>query len=149
MTARVLQFLGLSFLLHLAWELLQSPLYACFADLGTCVLLCLRAAATGDMLFMLTIYGALAAVHRRWLWIEDLDAYHHPATWVLPPLLGVLLAVSNELWAVFVAHRWSYTASMPLIPVLDIGLTPVLQMIIVPMAVLGMLHARVRLSGRA
>jgi L-cystine uptake protein TcyP (sodium:dicarboxylate symporter family) len=63
-------------------------------------------------------------------------AYAHPATWILALLIGALLAVSFELWAVFADHRWQYAASMPLIPILQIGFTPVLQMIFIPLLVL-------------
>ena len=33
-------------------------------------------------------------------------------------------------------HRWQYTEAMPLIPILHIGLTPVLQLLLIPLAVL-------------
>ncbi len=58
------------------------------------------------------------------------------AAWAITLLIGVLLAVSFELWAVYVDQRWQYTQSMPLIPVLQVGLTPVLQMLIIPLVTL-------------
>jgi hypothetical protein len=54
-----------------------------------------------------------------------------PATWTLPPLFGAMLVVAFELWAIYVVHRWEY-GLMPLLPVVRVGLTPVLQMIVVP-----------------
>jgi hypothetical protein len=131
-------YFGTAFILHLLWENLQAPLYTCFSGNSflQCFLVCLRAAATGDMLFMLTIYGALALVHQDFYWIADRSVYSHPATWLLPVLIGVLLAVSFELWAVYVAERWQYAAFMPILPVLRIGLTPILQMIAISIATL-------------
>lgn len=131
-----LAYLGSSFLLHLLWENLQAPLYSCYQLFWQCFWICLRATVTGDISFMLTIYAVLALVHRDWRWMEDTQAYRHPATWVLAGLVGVLLAISFELWAVHVVHRWAYTASMPMLPLLQIGVTPVLQMVIVPLLVL-------------
>ena len=125
-------FFGSSMLLHLLWENMQAPLFVGFESLSQHFWICLKATATGDMLFMLIIYATLALIHRDALWIAQRSSYTHPATWVLPILIGILLAVNMELWAVHVDHRWVYENTMPLIPVLQIGLTPILQMIVVP-----------------
>lgn len=131
----VLYFL-LSFVLHFVWEHLQMSLY----DLPELsfwegIRICLFATATGDMVFLLTIYAAVAVVHRDWGWITSTHAFRHPATWVLPVLIGGLLAVSFELWAVYTVHRWKY-GSMPLLPIVRVGLTPVLQMPLLPIVAL-------------
>ena len=124
-------FFGGSFLLHLLWENLHAPLYAGFTSYREHFWICFKAAG-GDFLFMLIIYVALAVVHRDPFWPANRLAYEHPATWIITPFVGALLAVGFELWAVYVDHRWQYAETMPLIPVLLIGLTPVLQMIVVP-----------------
>lgn len=130
-------FFGVSFFLHLLWENLQSPLYSCYSTSSflQCFWICLKATITGDMLFTLTIYVALAFVHRDPFWIAARSVFGHPATWVLAVLVGVLLGISFELWAIHVSHRWTY-ATMPILPVLRIGITPVLQMIVVPLLTL-------------
>ncbi len=111
------------------------PLYAGFpfSSLGTreAFLRCLFATVTGDMLFMLVLYLTLAVIHENLGWSSDPAAYERPATWAVTPLVGSLLAVAFELWAVYVAHRWEYD-SMPILPVVRVGLTPVLQMIVIP-----------------
>lgn len=131
-------FFGVSFLLHLLWENLQAPFYDCFWQntLLACFLICLKATATGDMLFMLIIYAALALVHRDPLWMTKRSSYDHSATWILPIFIGILLAVNMELWAISTDHRWQYTDLMPMIPILRIGFTPVLQMIAIPLLTL-------------
>ncbi len=45
-------------------------------------------------------------------------------------LLGLLIAIMVETHAVYYAHLWEYRASMPTI--LGLGLTPLLQMILLP-----------------
>ena len=127
-------FFGESFLLHLLWENLQAPLFAGFESYGQHFWICFKA-AWGDLLFMFVIYAGLAIVHRNPFWLTDRAAYAHPATWIAVLLIGIVLSVGCELWAVYVDHRWQYTEAMPLIPVLQIGLTPVLQMILIPLAV--------------
>jgi hypothetical protein len=116
---------------------MQIPLYAGFEEtpLREHFWICFKAAG-GDLLFMLTIFAALAVMHRDIFWLSDAAAYAHPATWIITLIIGVLLAVSFELWAVHVAERWQYADAMPLLPVVQVGLTPVLQMLLIPVATL-------------
>lgn len=126
-------YVGSSFLLHFFWENLQAPLYAGFTSFHDHFWICFKA-TWGDLLFMFTIYATLAIMHRDPFWIADRAAYAHAATWVIALLIGILLAVSFELWAVHVAARWKYAEAMPLLPVVQVGLTPVLQMLLIPIA---------------
>ena len=124
-------FIG-SFLLHLLWENAQAPFFAGYQSFSQHFPICLWGTTTGDMLAMLLIYGILIIIHRDVLWIGNRATYQHPATWVLPPFFGLLFATSFELWAIHVSHRWTYAPTMPIIPLLQIGFTPLLQMIVVP-----------------
>ena len=132
----ILFYFVISFILHLLWENLQAPLYADFISFQQHFLLCLTAAATGDMVFMAIIYLMLAAAYRSTGWMSDRHSYAQPATWLLPVFMGIPLAVMTELRAVYVVHRWAYATTMLLLPFYHVGLTPVLQMIIVPLFVL-------------
>lgn len=127
-------YFGSSFLMHLVWENAQMPLFESGdASLWDTFTMCLYATATGDMLFMLTLYLTVAVIHKNLWWLSDRTAYLHPATWIVPLIIGVLLAVSFELWAVHAVERWEYR-SMPLVPVIHVGVAPVLQMIVIPTA---------------
>lgn len=127
-------FFGSSFVMHLVWENAQMPLYKA-EDVSPweSFQMCLFATVTGDMLFMLTLYLTVALIHQELSWVEDLAAYSHPATWIAPVMVGALLAVSFELWAIYAVRRWEYS-SMPLLPLVRVGVTPVLQMIFIPLA---------------
>lgn len=130
-------FLVNSFVLHLLWENFQMPLFESGnRPFWENFKMCLWATATGDMLFMLTLYLTVAVIHKNIWWVCDRTSFKHPATWIIPVIIGVLLAVSFELWAVHATNRWTYS-SMPIIPVVEVGLTPVLQMILIPLAVIG------------
>ena len=131
----IAKFFGASFVLHLLWENAQAPLYVGFTSFREHFLVCLKA-ALGDMLFMLIIYSVLAIVHKNVWWLTNAHAYTQSATWLIVIFLGIFLAVSFELWAVYIDHRWQYTETMPLIPFVDIGLTPVLQMAVIPVLTL-------------
>ena len=47
-------------------------------------------------------------------------------------MVGLVLGVTVEWLAVYVLHRWAYTARMPRVPGLDVGLVPVAQMLVLP-----------------
>ena len=128
-------FFASSFLLHLIWENAQAPLYAGYTSFSQHFWICFKATATGDMLFMLVIYAVLTLTHEDLFWIAKRGSYTHTMTWILPVIIGGLLATNVELWAVYVDHRWVYGA-MPLIPIVNIGWTPVLQMMVVPVIAL-------------
>lgn len=133
-------FFGGSFVMHLAWENAQMPLFE-LADpsFWPVFKMCLFATVTGDMLFMLVLNLTMTVIHKDFCWLKLRIAYAHPATWTIPILVGVLLAVSFELWAVHAVHRWRY-GSMPLIPFIHVGITPVLQMIVIPLATTALCH---------
>ncbi len=95
--------------------------------------MCFKATATGDMLFMLTLFATIATIHEDIWWLSNRESYLHPATWVVQIVIGVLLAISFELWAVHAVNRWVYD-SMPLVPVLVVGISPILQMTFIPVA---------------
>ena len=46
-------------------------------------------------------------------------------------VLGLLWAIGIEYQAIN-ASRWSYTTAMPVLPVLNVGILPLLQMLILP-----------------
>ncbi len=127
----VLSYFAMAFLLHLGWENAQAPLYADFVSFGDHFWACFWGTITGDMIFMATIYLTIAIALKDAAWTKHPASFRHPATWLLPLIVGTLLAVSYELWAIYAVDRWEY-GGMPLIPVVKVGLTPVLQMIIVP-----------------
>ena len=47
-------------------------------------------------------------------------------------VLGFLWAVGVEYHATEIAHRWVYAKSMPMIPIINVGVLPILQMVIIP-----------------
>ena len=62
-------------------------------------------------------------------------------------VVGLLVAVGVEWVAVHMINRWTYTAQMPRIPGLEIGLVPIAQMLIQPPLIFRFVSAA--LSARA
>ncbi|MCC6244852.1 MAG: hypothetical protein IT353_18540 [Gemmatimonadaceae bacterium] len=112
----------LAIALNFAWELAQSGLYA-EADQWPARWWHCFIASLGDGILTLVIYAVGAIIAGRIDWFES--GY---SQYPLVLATAVILALIVE-WVGVNTDRWSYTASMPLIPGLDLGVVPVLQMI--------------------
>lgn len=142
---RTIAFLGLTILigfgLNVLWEMGQMGAYVQTAGQpwSETLALCTRA-ALGDMVILLGIYAgtALAAADPLWGLRGTWNQY------AIAMVLGVGTAALIE-HAAIADGRWTYNSTMPLVPFLEAGLWPLLQMTILPP--LTILTAA-RLSGR-
>jgi hypothetical protein len=116
--------------LHLIWEVAQIGAYD-FPDtsLIEAVIGCF-VPSLGDGLMTLTIYWTGWVVFREWRWVL------HPGIrgYLLVIVIGLLLAVVVELNALYRTGAWAYNERMITIPLLEIGILPVLQMLVLPPA---------------
>ena len=110
---------GFGFLAHFVWEMLQVPWFIGMADAphGSVVGLCLRAS------FWLS---SIACGNRRWL----LEGVRKPA--VILVVTALVVTIVLEWLATGPMERWVYADSMPIIPLLGVGLAPVLQWLLLP-----------------
>jgi hypothetical protein len=126
-------FVLFSFLFHFAWEILQAPLFARMPMVShwLATLVCLKA-TFGDVGIALASFAVGAWWERDWRW------FVMPSNSALAAYLatGVLITIVFELYAVYWAGRWSYSELMPIVPLLRVGLAPLLQWIALPLAVL-------------
>jgi hypothetical protein len=117
-----------SFVLNEIWEMAQMSAYVETAvNPWTSTLgLCTRA-AVGDVGIILGLYaaGALPAGDLGWGMRGRWNIYATVA------VLGLAFAVLVE-HAALAAGRWTYSERMPVVPVLDAGLWPLLQMALLP-----------------
>lgn len=115
----------------LIWEAAQLPLYTIWSA-GTprenafAVVHCIF----GDVMVALSTLAVALLVVGRWDW--PVRAFWLVA--VLAVLLGVGSTVFLEWLNVVVRKSWTYSALMPVLPILgfDVGLSPLLQWIVVP-----------------
>lgn len=126
LTKTILTLSGTSLLLNFVWENLQAPLYQGYSNFWQHLPIC-SVASFGDVLIILVLYFVLATVNRDMFWIAKMSRVDI----VLVITLGALIAVGVEKWALGTA-RWEYVSTMPLIPYVNVGLLPILQMIILP-----------------
>jgi hypothetical protein len=113
--------------LNFIWEVAQMPLYVEDGKLLEFAAHCI-VPSLGDGVVVLMIFGVGWAAWRRVDWFVRPG---WPAC-ILMLMTGLIIAVFVEWVAVYGIGRWSYTANMPLLPVLNVGLSPVLQMLLLP-----------------
>lgn len=115
-------FTAISFALHFVWESLHLPLYTGYASLSGGVPIALWA-TIGDALYAIAAVALFSLFKRQFDWLERASAYDFFALAVI----GFLIAVGIEYKALMFG-RWAYTGEMPIVPLLRVGLSPVLQM---------------------
>ena len=130
MNRTVLRLLAATFLvavaINFAWETAQSALFAPMGGWVSGTWRCF-VASLGDGVILLAIVAAGSLLFRRVDWFVRPG----PAGYVFMAALGMTAAVAIEIGA-RAAGRWSYTDQMPLIPIVHVGLVPVLQMLVLP-----------------
>lgn len=111
---KVLLIFILSFFLNFIWENAHSYLYTDYKDGRITETILLRASVVDAIII---IFMTLPFV-----FIERL----RNESWIIVPI-GVLIAIIIELYAVRTG-RWAYNEYMPLIPILSVGFTPLIQL---------------------
>lgn len=115
--------------LHFTWEMAHAKWYATMNALPfwTATAWCARAALI-DVAIGAAAYAVAALIARNVRWAHDPRAL--PMAVYLA--IGIAVTVAIERWAVAVG-RWRYAASMPTIG--SVGLSPLLQWIVVPLLI--------------
>jgi hypothetical protein len=115
--------------LHLAWEAIQTPLYA-DADRELSYLTWTRLHCTlGDVLILLACFWGTALLFGGRDWI---------VAGGVPPMLafvalGIAYTFWSEWWNAGIRENWTYAPSMPTL--WGIGASPLLQWVVVPFLV--------------
>ena len=113
---------------NLVWEFVQLPLYTIWqtADGGSIAYAAVHC-WVGDLLIAASCLGvAILISDRNW----PIRRYRRTA--VVATALGVISTVVLEWLNVDLFENWAYAPSMPVLPILRTGLSPLLQWLIVP-----------------
>jgi hypothetical protein len=136
--------IGLAAIGHLLWEAAQLPLYTLWRT-GTRreIAFALLHCTGGDILITTVTLAAAAALARVFRW----RAFGWRMVFTVIAL-GAAYTVFSEWLNVEIRRSWSYAASMPVLPWLGTGLTPLLQWVIVPGLTLAIIGYRYRRAHR-
>lgn len=122
-------------LLNFPWEVLQSPLFEGMAAAPHSIVIgaCLQA-TLGDVVIMLLAHASVVVVTRRRRWVLA------PSRREVAGFVAVGVAITAIIeWLATRGHwaqTWVYSSAMPLIPGIGVGLSPLLQWVVVPPIVL-------------
>lgn len=120
--------------LHFAWEMLQAPAFADFAESTWAGTVRCFTAALGDVVLASSAYAITALAFRREAWPVRRGWILPAAIWIA---LGIVATVAFERLALS-RGRWAYGPEMPLL--FGIGVLPLLQWIVVPALTLVLLR---------
>lgn len=114
---------------NLVWEMAHLPLYTIWRDgtwrdLTVAVIHC----SAGDVVIATTALVLALLVLRAEAWPSD--KFFTVAVTALA--IGIAYTTYSERRNVFSRRTWAYADSMPVVPWLDVGLSPLLQWLIVP-----------------
>ncbi len=116
----------LAFLVNFAWELVQLPLYKGAAydiqHIAFCAL-----ASVADVLMVLLLYLCFAFINKKPFWVLDMGFRQ---VFILI-IIGGTGAIIAEI-AHTTAGNWAYADAMPVLPIVNAGLAPVLQFLLLP-----------------
>lgn len=116
----------LAFLFNEAWELVQMPFYKDTSYSIQHILFCTLASVV-DAIMVLLLYFVVVFIFRNLLWIQQLEWQHV----IVVILIGGAGAALAEVWHVS-SENWTYSDLMPIIPIVNAGMVPVLQFMILP-----------------
>lgn len=127
----LLRLLGFLFviavLVNYAWELGQSFLFVGMTTWKNIWWHCF-VASLGDGLILWIIFAAGWLLLGRPEWFVDPNWKGY----LVMLSSGFLIAVVVEWYAVHVLMRWQYTERMPTLPGIEVGIAPILQMLVLP-----------------
>ena len=119
----------LAFFFNVTWEILQIPLFKGGVYEWQHIMFCVLA-SVADVIMVLIIYFGFALIYKNALWVISINTNRI----IVLILTGGAGAVLAEVWQLSIG-TWSYSSAMPLIPVVNVGLSPVLQFMILPILI--------------
>lgn len=115
-----------SYTLNFVWEVAQGPLYKGFEydleHISFCAL-----ASVADMLMVFILLFAFALIYKEVYWMRSWT-WNRTVSLMLVGFLGAILA---EVWHT-ARGDWAYADTMPIFPVVGVGISPVLQFTVLP-----------------
>lgn len=107
----------------------QAYLYASMGTVREATWQCF-VASSWDVTIVVAIAAVTSLLFGGTAWLAE----RRPAAFALAALIGAAVAVVIE-WRALGLERWAYGSRMPVIPGLNVGIVPILQMVLLPPAI--------------
>ena len=105
---------GIAFILNILWENAHALLYVHYKG----------AVITEFILFRAALFDALVITLIAYIFLDLIKIKY---SILIVACVLVLFSIGLEMWALETS-RWAYTVAMPLVPFLNTGLTPTIQL---------------------
>ena len=133
MNSFLVQFVIFTFLFNFVWEMVQAPLFVGAPESAySKVLKGCSAATFGDVIISLFIYHLAAAFYGS----RDWGIRKNRRSIIRYVGAGIAVTIVFEILFTQIWVRWTYLKVMPVIPLVHVGLTPILQWALIPPTVL-------------
>jgi hypothetical protein len=113
-------------LLNFIWEMAQMPLFRGMVFNIENILFC-ALASVADAIMTLLLYFGFAFIYDKPSWVKNMT----PSRIISLIIVGGIGAILAEIRHTSLGN-WAYTESMPLLPFVNVGLSPVLQFMVLP-----------------
>ena len=130
-----------AFLLNFPWEFLQVPFFLGMATAPhwDAIQFCTRA-SLGDAGIAVAAFWAVAVAVRSRNWVR----HPRPREVLGFVAVGVAITIVFEWLATGVLGRWAYADTMPVVPLLGVGLLPLLQWTLLPPLIVWFVRRQLR-----
>ena len=115
---------------HLAWEFAHMPLYTIWEQGSTAEIVFAALHCTGGDVLIATSTLTIALLLFGTDWPESAAARRNVIT--LTVTIGVGYTVFSEWLNIVIREAWAYSDLMPVIPILETGLSPLAQWLVIP-----------------
>ena len=116
---------------NLGWEAAQMPFYALWdAGAPTEIAANVVACAAIDTLIALGALTIAIILFRANAW----PAMGYARIGLAAGIFGIAYTIVSERVNVDVLHTWAYSELMPIVPVVGVGVTPIFQWVVIPLA---------------
>jgi len=122
----------LSFFLNFFWEVVQTYFYTMRNSPFSAILYGWIHCTLGDVIITIGSFWLVSILSRNRRWFLRLNRL----SFIGFIIVGVVYTLFSEWLNVHIFRSWGYNESMPIIPSIGVGLTPFLQWMIVPPAVI-------------
>ena len=119
--------IAVGFILNFAWEVIQIPLYKGSSFTTSHIAFC-ALGSLADVIMVLLLYLMFAFIFKNAFWITNVRWQRI----LLLMLTGTIGAILSEMRHLSLGS-WAYADSMPIIPVVKVGISPVLQFMLLPL----------------
>ncbi len=128
--------LFLSFFLNFFWEVAHTGFYTLKDSDFSTMLYAWVHCSWVDVMITLGSFWLISLMrwNRRWFLRSNRVSF------ICFVAAGVVYTCFSELVNVHIVRSWAYTESMPIIPLISVGLTPVLQWIVIPLVAILLLR---------